>query len=40
MAQIAVDVILEGFTSTLLTFAFKVLFLDHGKKKKNPRLLL
>lgn len=34
MAQIAVDVILEGFTSTLLTFAFKVLFLDHGKKKK------
>lgn len=40
MAQIAVDVILEGFTSTLLTFAFKVLFLDHGKKKKSKAVTL
>lgn len=33
MAQIAADAMLQGFTSTLLTLAFKVLFLDHGEKK-------
>lgn len=38
MAQIAAEGILKGFTSTLLTFAFKFLFLAH-KKKKEKRII-
>lgn len=37
MSQIGADAVLQGFTSTLLTFAFKVLFLHHQKKKKIIR---
>lgn len=40
MTQIAAESIWEGFTSTLLTFAFKVLFLDLKKKKSFKAVTL